>query len=116
MTKKLLIVAGAGEVAFGLLLLVSPALAAWWLLGIHVSGNPAVGGRVVGACLVTLGIGCWPRSDSHRRATVMMTYSALAACSLVVVGLRWSAGFLLWPATAVHAAIAMWLWLNRHDK
>jgi|SRR5215469_13432222 hypothetical protein len=111
--RKLLILASVGEIAFGLLLLAVPVPAARWLLAVEISGRAISVGRVAGACLIALGIGCWPRGESRRRLYIMMAYSALAACGLVVIGLWWSAGVLLWPAVVVHGAIALLLWINR---
>jgi len=86
------------------------------LLAIDISGTEITVGRVAGACLIALGIGCWPRGDSRRRFYIMLTYSALAACGLVVIGLRGSAGWLLWPAVVVHGVIALLLWTSRLRK
>jgi hypothetical protein len=66
-------------------------------------------GRVTGLCLIALGVGCWPRGDSRRQFYIMLAYSVLAACSLIVFGLRWSAGVLLWPAVLYHSVLAVWL-------
>lgn len=111
--RKLLIFASLGELGFGLLLLAIPRFAARLLLAADISRSTITLGRVAGACLIALGIGCWPRGDSSRQLYVMLTYSALAACFLVVAGLRWPAGVLLWPAVVIHAAIALLLWTSR---
>jgi len=114
--RKLLVLASIGEIAFGLLLLATPPLAARWLFAIDISGSAITLGRLAGICLIVLGIGCWPRGDSRRQVYIMLTYSALAACGLVVIGLRGSAGWLLWPAVVVHGVIALLLWTSRLRK
>ena len=111
MLKKLLILASVGETAFGLLLVALPQLAARLLLATDISGGAITAGRLAGACLIALGIGCWPRGDLCREFHVMLAYSALAAFGLVVVGLLRSAGVLLWPAVVVHSAIVLLLWI-----
>lgn len=111
--NKLLMFAGLSEIGFGLMLLAAPELAARLLLAISISGTSLIVARIAGACLIALGIGCWPRGGSRRGLYVMLTYSALAACGLVVVGLRGPVGVLLWPAAVVHGAVAILLWSNR---
>ena len=111
MLKKLLIIASVGETAFGLLLVALPQLAGRLLFATDISGGAIAAGRLAGACLIALGIGCWPRGDLHRKFHVMLAYSALAACGLVIVGLLRSAGVLLWPAVVVHGAIVLLSWI-----
>lgn len=108
--KKLLILASIVEIAFGLLLLANPLLAGRWLFAIDISGTAITVGRVAGVCLIALGIGCWPRGDSRCQFYIMLTYSSLASCGLILIGIRGSAGVLLWPAVMVHGAIALLLW------
>ena len=110
--KKVLILASLGEIAFGLLLSAVPTLVARWLLAIEISGTAVTAGRLAGACLIALGIGCWPRGDSRREFSIMLMWSVLAAVGLVAAGVRWSAGVLLWPAVVVHGTIALLLWTN----
>lgn len=113
MLKRLLVLASVGETAFGLLLVALPQLAARLLLAADISGGAITAARLAGAGLLALGISCWPRGDLSRKFYIMLAYSVLAACSLVVVGLLRSAGVLLWPAVVVHAAISLLLWTNR---
>lgn len=115
--KKLLILASASEFAFGLLLLLYPSLIARLLLATDISGAAVTVARIVGACLIALGVFCWPSGDSRRQFYIMLTWSVLAACSLIIVGIRWSAGVLLWPAVVVHGAVSVSLiWTNRQPK
>jgi hypothetical protein len=113
MLRRVLILASLGEVVFGLLLLAAPPLIVRLLVAKEISGSVVTAARVGAVFLVALGIGCWPRDTSRRPFYLMLGYSALAACALVVVGLRGSAGVLLWPAAVVHFAIALLLWTNR---
>lgn len=115
--KKLLILASASEFAFGVLLLLLPALVSRLLLATDISGTAVTVGRIVGACLIALGVFCWPGGGSRRQFYIMLTWSVLVACSLVLVGIRWSAGVLLWPAAVVHGAVSVSLiWTNRQLK
>lgn len=116
MLKKLLVLASLGETAFGLLLVALPQLGARQLLATDISDGAIIAWRLAGACLVTLGIGCWPHGDLHRKFQIMLAYSVLAAGSLVVLGLLRSAGVLLWAAVVVHAAISLLLWMNRFKR
>ena len=111
--RKPLILASIGEIVFGLLLLVIPLLAVRWLFAIEISGTAITLGRIGGLCMIALGMGCWPRGESRRQSYIMLAYSALAACGLIVVAFRWSAGVLLWPAVIVHGVIALLLWTGR---
>lgn len=109
MVEKILLFAALGEGAFGLLLTVAPVLVARLLLAIDVSGAAIMVGRLAGIGLITLGVVCWPRGDSRTARNIMLTWSVLAFAILVVIGLRGSAGVLLWPAVVVHGAIAVLL-------
>ncbi len=114
--KKLLILASVGEAAFGLLLFILPSLVARLLLATSVSRGAVTVGRFAGAGLVGLGIICWPRGDARGEFYIMLVWSVVAAASLVVVDLRWSAGVLLWPAVVAHGVISLLLWTNRPGR
>jgi hypothetical protein len=104
------------EAATGAGLLVSPGFVAGLLLGASLGPPPAqVVGRVAGAALLALGIACWlAREDDASRPAwamifAMLFYNAAATAVLAYAGavLRLD-GFLLWPAVALHAALAAW--------
>ena len=114
--KKLLIVTALVETATGLMLLVSPTLVVAFLLGASLDAPAAlIVGRIAGAALLSLGVACWlARDDGPSLAlrgliAAMLLYNCAAAAVLAhagaVVGL---VGVLMWPAVALHAALAIW--------
>jgi len=114
--KKLLIVTALIETPIGLMLVLSPPLVATLLLGASLDAPAAlVVGRIAGAALLSLGVACWlARDDGLSLAlrgliAAMLLYNCAAAAVLAhagaVVGL---VGVLIWPAVAVHAALAVW--------
>jgi hypothetical protein len=114
--RKLLIVTALAETPIGLMLLVSPPLVAGLLLGASLDAPAAlIVGRIAGAALLALGVACWlARDDGASLAlrgliAAMLLYNCAAVAVLAhtgaVVGL---VGVLMWPAVALHAALAVW--------
>ena len=116
--RKILAFAVIVEVCTGLALMVDPAVVAALLVGADLSGVGAVLGRCFGIALVALGLACWPRrkraEDNSAAFRAMLTYNALIALYLAYLGrLGHLRGFLLWPAIALHAVVALllaWTW------
>ena len=114
--KPLFVATSVIEAGAGLSLLVSPALTASILIGAPFD-TPAdsVVGRVAGAALLALGLGCWlARNADYNGAAKgivsgMLLYNAITAMVLtearIVLHLS---GIGLWPAVALHAAMAVW--------
>ena len=116
MAKKLLIVTALLETATGLALLLSPSLVAAVLLGASLDAPAAlVVGRMAGAALLSLGGACWlARNDGPSRAlrglvAAMLLYNlaAVAVLANAGAGVR-LVGVLMWPAVALHSALAVW--------
>jgi hypothetical protein len=107
--KKLLAIAALGEGATGLVLLVYPPIATRLLLNETVAGAGSIVGRVAGIALIALGAACWPGADMRRGSFAMLTYSTIVMLLLGAAGVRGTAGILLWPAVAVHAALSLLL-------
>jgi hypothetical protein len=104
--KRALVLAGFGEVATGLALLIVPSLVAQLLLGEALTGVTIPVARVAGIALIGLGIACWPGPP----VLGMLTYSVSVAVYLAYVGVAGGfGGMLLWPAVAVHVALAVLL-------
>ena len=114
--RTLLIVTALVETPIGVMLLVSPPLVARLLLGASLDPPAAsIVGRIAGAALLSLSAACWlARDDGPSRARrglvgAMLLYNCAAAAVLAhagaVVGF---AGILLWPAVALHVALAVW--------
>lgn len=117
--RNLLHVSTAVEIATGLLLILAPGLPCRLLLGVEAAGEVALLARFFGVTLLCLGIACWPGGDpvAPRSARAMLLYNALIALFLAGVGLGLGpepgGGVLLWPAVALHAAIAALLAVRR---
>ena len=117
MKNRLLFIATALiELGAGLALIVSPA----WTVSILVGGSfgtaaDSVVGRVAGAALLALALASWlARNENHSSAATgivsgLVLYNAGAGAVLAYasVGLRLS-GIGLWPAVALHVAMAVW--------
>lgn len=104
--KRVLLLAGAGETATGLPLLIAPALVGRLLLGAELAGVAIPLARVLGIALLALGVGC----SSGSLWLGMWIYTALATLYLAYLGIgtEWS-GIMLWPAVVAHAALTILL-------
>ena len=116
MEKNLLIVTALFETATGLALLLSPRLVAALLLGASLDAPAAlVVGRVAGAALLSLGGACWlarnagPNQAVRGLVAAMLLYNAAAGAVLASAGAGIRlVGVFMWPAVALHAALAVW--------
>jgi hypothetical protein len=114
--KKLLIVTALLETVTGLALLLSPPLIAAVLLDASLDAPAAlVVGRMAGAALLSLGGACWlARNDGPNRAlrglvAAMLLYNCAAVAVLANAGAGVRlVGVLMWPAVALHSALAGW--------
>ena len=105
-TKRVLIVAAAGEAITGLALLLVPSLVGQLLLGEGLTGVAIVVARVAGFGLVGLAISC----SSLSPLIGMLAYSTGVALYLAYLGLAANfSGLLLWPAVALHVALSFGL-------
>jgi hypothetical protein len=114
--RTLLMVTAFVETPIGLMLLVSPALVAAFLLGVSLDAPAAlIVGRIAGAALLALGGACWlARDDGPSRArrglvAAMLLYNCAAGAVLAnaAAGVM-LVGVLMWPAVAVHVVLAIW--------
>jgi hypothetical protein len=113
--RALLIVTAALEAATGVTLAVTPSVVTSLLLGAPLD-TPAAQtvGRIAGAALVSLGVACWmARADGTGRAAglavALLVYNLAAAAVIAMHGLGpGSSGIGLWPACALHGALAAW--------
>ncbi len=112
--RKILTLASIVEFGTGLALLADPPIVAGLLLGTKL---PAVGtmiGRCFGITLIALALACWPsRTEVVGRTAAfraMLIYNVSIASYLAWLGTADSMkGLLLWPAVALHAAVALLL-------
>jgi hypothetical protein len=107
--KKLLILTAVSEGATGLVLLGYPTIVAKLLFSVEIHGAAIVMSRLAGIGLFALGVACWPGNLAYRALYGMLTYGTLAMLYLAYIGIVGSAGILLWPAVAVHAALSILL-------
>lgn len=115
-TRILFILTALGEAGIGVALLLSPSLVTALILGVSLDGTAApVVARLAGAALLAIGIACWlARDEGPGRATralvaALLLYNVVAASVLAHAGLGPGlTGTGLWPATALHAAMAAW--------
>jgi len=114
--NKALVWAAAAEAATGLALLVVPSIVGQLLLGQELVGIAVPVARVAGIALIGLAVACWPGPP----LVGMLTYGIIVALYLAYLGIFGGlAGFLLWPAVALHAVLSILLcraWLANEDK
>jgi hypothetical protein len=112
----LFIVTALVEAATGLGLLVLPAVVFDLLLGLkEAAGEALFVGRIAGAALLAIGVASWStrREESKPAQLGLLTgitiYNAATTALLAYAGAALGmAGLLLWPAVAIHAALAVW--------
>src|SRR5262245_7638340 len=112
----LLIATAIIEAGTGLLLLVLPSAPIAMLLGIgSAAPETLLVGRVAGAALLALGIACWPAQGDRKGPAQfglligILIYDVTAAGLLTYAGLALGmTGIALWPAVALHTALAVW--------
>jgi hypothetical protein len=110
MNAKIITAAAALEAIVGVVLIVDPSAASSLLFGDALSGLGAVVGRVAGFGLFGLGLAAWPGAQTSNLSSAargLFAYNALAAIFFLYLGVRGEfVGPFLWPAFAVHAALA----------
>jgi hypothetical protein len=121
--RGLLSVAAGIEAATGLALIVIPQAVSSLLLGANLVGAGIAVGRVAGVALLSLGLVCWmSRQQPGKTAALpaMLTYNLLVTAYLTRLGIGGElVGILLWPATAIHAALTLlfaYVWLNGEEQ
>lgn len=114
--KTLLVATAVIEAGAGLALMMWPSGTVLLLLGASLD-TPAglTVGRVAGAALLALGVACWlARRDGESRTVTglvaaMLLYNSVAVLLLAFAGIGSGlVGIALWPAVALHAAMAVW--------
>ncbi len=111
-TKTVIMFSSAIELATGVALIAAPDVVAHLLLGDRLSNSGVAVARLAGVALLSLGLACWPGRDgaSPHATRALFAYNLLAALYLgyLRVGAGF-AGFLLWPACALHALLTLLL-------
>jgi hypothetical protein len=112
--KSLLIVTALIEAATGIALLVAPSIIVELLLGEGLTSPQSLAlGRITGAALVSIGVACWlaRKAGAVMSGLVvgMLIYNVavpvLLIYAAIAVGMH---GIALWPASILHAALAVW--------
>ena len=122
MLKNLLYFTSVVELGTGLVLIINPALVVALLLGAEISGVGIALGMCFGITLLALVLACWPRGSNAQAGSPafwgMLVYNTLIALLLVdLFAVGHFEGVLLWPAVALHAAVAMLLvWTRRSAR
>ena len=114
--KALLTVTAVIETGAGVALVCCPSTAAVLLLGSRLDAPASIAlGRVAGVALLSLGVACWlARGDAQSRAAMgivkaMVLYNLGVNIILGTAGIWWKLiGIVLWPAVALHIAMAVW--------
>src|SRR5271166_681690 len=98
------------EAATGVALIAVPDFVAGLLLGAGLSDSGIAVGRVAGFALLSLGLACWPTAEDATPSAVraLFAYNLLAALYLGYLRVSGEfVAFLLWPACALHAVLAL---------
>ena len=116
MKKSLFVVTAVIEAGAGLALMTWPSAAVMLLLGSSLD-TPAglILGRVAGVALLALGVACWlARRDAESPSAAglivaMLLYNSTTVLFLAIANIGSGlVGIALWPAVALHAAMAVW--------
>jgi len=107
-----IIIAPAEAALTGLVLIVSPSLFAWLILGAQLTAPGEALGRIAGVAMLALGLACWPENAMIKPAAgaiwALLAYNVLATIYLCYLGTEGSfVGPLLWPAVALHIGLAV---------
>jgi hypothetical protein len=100
------------EATTGLALIADPALVARLLIGASLSSGGMAVGRLGGFGLLSLGLACWSSGAvvNARVTGSLFIYNLLAALYIAYLGVVGGfVGYLLWPACALHAFLALML-------
>jgi len=106
------VAAAAEAIATSLVLLISPTLFAWLVLGGELSEPGEALGRLAGIVLLGFGLACWPSSGAANQSVpanrALTIYNALATIYLVYLGVGGKlGGILLWPAVVLHVVLTI---------
>ena len=109
-TRALVSLSAAIEAATGVALIAVPDFVARVLLGAELSASGVAVARVAGFALLSLGLACWPTADGTALSAIraLFAYNLLAALYLGYLRVSGEfVAFLLWPACALHAVLAL---------
>jgi hypothetical protein len=115
--NRFLAVTATIEAGAGLGLVALPDVVVRLLLGADISGAAIPLGRVAGLALLALGLASWLTRGQAASALIsaMLLYNCGVAAVLAMAGVSGMTGVLLWPAIALHAAMAVWSLMMRQQ-
>lgn len=104
----------ADPILTGLLLVINPKLFGLLILGAELSAAGQALGRIGGIAMFALGLASWPAVIAAHVATpatcALLIYNLVATAYLSYLAVvDKMAGVLLWPAVALHGALAILL-------
>jgi hypothetical protein len=103
--------------ATGAILLISPALFGWLILGAELSEAGQALGRLTGIALLGFALTSWPHPPAGSVTRAMLAYNMLATIYLGYLGIAGkSVGILLWPAVALHVLLTVLLAADRSSS
>ena len=110
--RWIVVVAAVEAAATSLVLILSPSLFGWLILGAELSEAGQALGRLTGIALLAFGLACWPAPAAANQATsavrALLIYNLLATIYLLYLGVGGKlVGTLLWPAVALHAILTI---------
>ena len=97
-----------------IVLLLSPVLFGWLILGAELSEPGQALGRLAGIALLGFALTSYPAPAARSITSAMLAYNLLATiylCYLGIVGKL--VGMLLWPAAALHLLLTVLLAADR---
>lgn len=110
-TKSLLVVTAIAELGAGLMLLIAPSQVVRFLLGAGLeSPETVLLGKIAGSALLAIGLSCWlSRNEPSGLVAGLLLYNAALVVLFLDAGvIDKMQGLGIWPAVAVHAALAIW--------
>jgi hypothetical protein len=120
--NRILSFAAVVEIATGAALVFAPRIVAALLVGPEAPADLPLA-PFPGIALVALGLACWPGTRPPEATApalrAMLAYNTLVAFFLAYLSATGrAAGVLLWPAVALHGAVALllvWSWRRERD-
>ena len=114
--RSLVLISILVEILVGLALIAVPHVIANGFVATSVDQNGLAFARLAGIALLSLGIMAAIGRDGRPAFIGLLTYNALAAVYIVVLGLTLPVtGALLWPAGAAHAVLAVLMAIRLGD-
>jgi hypothetical protein len=110
-TKSLLVVTAITELGAGIVLLIAPSPVVKLLFGAGLESPESVLiARLAGAALLAIGLSCWlSRNQPGGLVAGLLVYNAAAVVLFLDAWLiDKMRGIGIWPAVAVHGALAIW--------